>query len=360
VTVEVVVVNHAEAGGKDVTFSTLARTPSVQEFDGPVKVWRVGRWANLAKLDVSLSLPKLLCQLRRDPPDVWHMHAPNVTMMAAMATMKPLAPLVITHHSDIVRQKMLKHLVRPLEKFIYGRSCRIIIDSPLYAAGSTLLKIMNKRVTELPLGIDLKPFQNPSPAALRFASELKAKHGSPLWLCVGRLIYYKALDVALEALVKVPGKLLISGKGPKENEWKAKAVELGVADRVVWLGRTNDEELQGAYRAATAFWFPSNARAEAFGLVQVEAMASGCPIINTAIEHSGVRWVSPDGVSVLTVPVIDADAFAAAARRLLDEPGLRDRLSQGAQARAAAEFDRRIMAERCKAIYEECIAEAKQ
>ena len=80
------------------------------------------------------------------------------------------------------------------------------------------------------------------------------------------------------------------------------------------------------YLAADAFWFPSNARSEAFGLVQVEAMASGCPVINTAIPHSGVPWVSPHEETGLTVPVDDPAALAAAANRLLTEPGLRDRL----------------------------------
>jgi rhamnosyl/mannosyltransferase len=353
--VGVVVVNHANAAGEDVTFSASARTPSVEDRDGPVRVWRVGRLANVAKLDVTPTLPRLLRQLRRNPPDLWHLHTPNITMMLAVAAMKSLRPLVITHHSDIVRQKVLKHAVRPLEKLIYRRAARILPTSAAYAEGSDLLRMMPEKVTPLPLGIDLAPFQKPSPAALGYEAELKTKHGTPLWLAVGRLIYYKALDVAFAALAKLPGKLLVVGTGPMEPAWKAKAAELGVAERVVWLGRTAGDELIGAYRAATAYWFPSNARAEGFGLVQVEAMAAGCPVINTAIAHSGVSWVSPDGVSGLTVPVNDAPAFAAAAQRLLDEPGLRQRLAEGSQARAAAEFDQRTMAERCRVIYSDCL-----
>ena len=89
------------------------------------------------------------------------------------------------------------------------------------------------------------------------------------------------------------------------------------------------------YLAADAFWFPSNARSEAFGLVQVEAMASGCPVINTRIPHSGVPWVSRHEETGLTVPVNDPEALAAAAHRLLTEPGLRDRLTDAARRRAA-------------------------
>ena len=97
-----------------------------------------------------------------------------------------------------------------------------------------------------------------------------------------------------------------------------------------FLGGMPYQAIVPYYLAAHAFWFPSNARSEAFGIVQVEAMAAGCPVINAAIPHSGVAWVSPHDVSGLTVAVDDPVALADAANRLLAEPGLRDRLSAGA------------------------------
>src|SRR6185312_14207757 len=100
-----------------------------------------------------------------------------------------------------------------------------------------------------------------------------------------------------------------------------------------------------------AFWFPSNARSEAFGLVQVEAMAAGCPVINTAIPHSGVAWVSRHDREGLTVAVDDPAALAEAAGRIASEPGLRDRLSAAARDRARVEFDHRVMARRSLEVY---------
>ena len=94
--------------------------------------------------------------------------------------------------------------------------------------------------------------------------------------------------------------------------------------------------------------------------MQVEAMASGCPVINTAIPHSGVPWVSRHEETGLTVPVNDPAAFAAAARRLLEEPGLRDRLAAGARARAIAEFHCDAMGSRSKELYSATLADTRR
>jgi len=277
-------------------------------------------------------------------------------MMAAVLACPAVRPLVVTHHSDIIRQRFLKHVIRPLEAVVYRRAARVLSDSPEYVEGSMLLDRHRAKVAVLPLGIELEPFRNPSPAALAYARKLQTRYGSPLWLCVGRLIYYKGLHVALAALRAVPGTLLVIGTGPLEADLRAKAAELGVADRVVFHGHATSEQLVGAYYAATALWFPSIARSEGFGLVQVEAMASGCPVINTAIPGSGVPWVCRHEQEGLTVPVNDPSALAAAAHRILTEAGLRDRLTAAGRIRAATEFDHRVMAERSLAIYRDVLS----
>ncbi len=355
--VRVVVVNHATAAGRDATFERFTPTPDTEEQDGPVRVTRVGRWANLAKLDVTPGLLATIRRLARQKPDLWHLHTPNVTMMAAVLACPAVRPLVVTHHSDIIRQRFSRHLIRPLEATVYRRAARVLPTSPAYVDGSGLLRRFTDRISALPLGIDLEPFRTPTPAAQAYARELRVRYGSPLWLCVGRLIYYKGLHVALEALRRVSGTLVVIGTGPLEADLRAKAAKLGLADRVVFHGHARPEQLVGAYHAATALWFPSVARSEGFGLVQVEAMASGCPVINTAIPGSGVPWVCRHEQEGLTVPVNDPTALAAAADRLLTEPGLRDRLAAAGRLRAAAEFDHRVMAERSLAIYRKVLGQ---
>jgi rhamnosyl/mannosyltransferase len=174
-------------------------------------------------------------------------------------------------------------------------------------------------------------------------------------------VYYKGLETALLALRSVPGTLLIAGDGPWRTHLERFSARLDLKDRVRFLGKVpRDEDLAAYYLASKAFWFPSNARSEAYGLVQIEAMASGCPVINTAIPHSGVPWVSRHEETGLTVPVDDPAAFAGAALRLLKEPGLHDRLAVSARARAISEFHCDAMGSRSKELYSTTLAAARR
>ncbi len=351
--VSVMCVNHQNSRGEDITFRLLGSTPTSHDREGGVKVYRVGRQASLARFDVCAKLLPELWKALRDKPDVIHLHVPNPTMLLALAAIVPPCPVVITHHCDVVRQKLLSRLIRPFEHIVFRKANAILASSPLYPTGSELLRAYQRKVHILPFGINLESFLKPSEQVRLHARRFVETHGEPLWLSVGRLVYYKGLENGIKALAQVPGKLLIVGEGPLKESLQALAKQEGVADRVVWLGRISQDELLGAYQAATALWFPSNARSEAFGFVQIEAMASGCPVINTNIAGSGVPWVSRHGESGLTVAIDDPQAFAEAANRLLQESGLRERLARQARERACREFDKRLMAERSLAIYQQ-------
>jgi rhamnosyl/mannosyltransferase len=342
--VRVVCVNHDPA------------RKTVQERDGPVRVTRVARQASVRGLDVCPDLLNVFSELRRQRPDIVHLHTPNPTMLLPLMAFRPSAAVVVMHHSDIIRQRFLRIVHRPFEWAVYRRAAAILTTSPNYAEGSAALARFRHKLRVFPMGLDLSPFLKPSQASRSYGDSFRARHGGPLWLCVGRLVYYKGLSVALEALREVPGRLAIVGTGPLEADLRARAKRLGVADRIVWCGTVTTEELIGIYRVATALWFPSVARSEAFGLVQVEAMAAGCPVLNSAIPGSGVTWVSRHEETGLTVPVGDAGALAAAARRLLKDPTLHERLATAGVHRAQHDFDHQAMTRRCFDLYDSLMA----
>ena len=339
--VRVLCVNH-EAG------------PTVVERDGPVEVVRFARRASAAKIDFC---PGLVAGLRRVEADILHMQVPNPTMILGLIAARTTIPVVVTYQSDVVRQKLRAALFRPVERLAYRGVRAILSTSPDYTGGSLFLRPYADRIEVLPNGIDLGPYLEPSDDHRARAAEIRATHGGPIWLGCGRQVYYKGFLNAIRALTRVPGTLLLIGDGPDRPALRAEAESLGLGARVVFLGNLPHYlDLIPYYLAADAFWFPSNARSEAFGIVQVEAMACGCPVINTAIPHSGVAWVSPHEETGLTVAVDDPIALADAANRLISEPGLRDRLGAAARDRAVREFDHRVMARRSLAIYDRVLS----
>jgi glycosyltransferase involved in cell wall biosynthesis len=353
--VDALVVNHASAKG-DVEWRAAARTRTCVEHDGPVHVHRVGRLVNVAHYDVCARLPLLLSRLARRA-DVVHLHVPNPTMGVALAALPHLrTPLVITHHADVYSQRFLRHLLRPIDRLLYGRAARVFATSPPYNEASSLLGRYQDKVSVLPLGIDLSPHTDPSSEVLEEAARLRERYPEPRWLMVGRLVYYKGHTFALRAMQKLPGSLVVIGAGPLAGPLWDEARALGVGDRVTFLGEVREQVLHAAYHAATALLFPGIARSEAFGLAQVEAMASGCPVLNTHIPGSGVAWVCPHEEAGLTVPIEDPDALAAVARRLLDEPGLQERLGAAGRERALRLFGRDRMAATCAEHYRDVLA----
>lgn len=333
--------------------------------DQAVKVIRAGRWFSIARFDLlRLSGYKPLWAIFQQSWDVVHLHTPNPTMLVAWLVVstlswllrKPTRTLVITHHSDIIRQRLLKYALRPLEYLVYRQASCILTTSAAYIEGSRFLRAFRDRVSPLPLGVDCAPYWNPTAIAQRHVLQLRQQWGSPLWLCVGRLVYYKALHVAIEALTQVPGRLLIIGVGALESELRELVHRHGLEDRVIWYGQASAEELIAAYHAATALWLPSNVRSEGFGIVQLEAMASGCPVINTAIPCSGVPWVSRHEQEGLTIPISHPTALAQAAQRLLDEPNLRAQLAIASRQRVHQEFDHILMAKRSLDLYQQALA----
>jgi glycosyltransferase involved in cell wall biosynthesis len=345
--VSIVCVNSFDEDSKLSHYTTSQIT-----FNDSVEVIKVRRLFSFFKLDICPSLFFYIRYFSKLKDTIFHVHTPNPTMLIALLLAGKIDKLVVTHHSDAIKQQLLKYLFRPIEHFIYSQAAIVLTTSAAYQEGSRFLRLYEHKLGVLPLGIDLSAFEKPEPRMLDRAQQLKAEHGNILWLAVGRLVYYKALHVALAALQHVPGKLLIVGTGKLIAKLQKTAWQLGVADRVIWWGRASEEDLMAAYHAATALWFPSNVRSEAYGMVQIEAMASGCPAINCDIPGSGVSWVCRHEREGLTVPRNDPQAFAAAARRLLTEPGLRERLSQGAKERSKEFYDT-VMAQRSVEIYQD-------
>lgn len=291
---------------------------------------------------------------RGEAPDVFHVHTPYPWGEVSWLRARTGVPTVLTYHSDIVRQRILGSAYRPLLERVLDGVDLIIAGSPNMVEHSELLAGRADKCRVVPYGIDVLLFKD-TPATLERAAALREAHARKIVLFVGRLVYYKGADVLLRAMRSVDADLVVIGRGPMEGELREYALAHGISSRVTFLEPLPDAELAAWYHAADIFCLPSVARSEAFGLVQIEAHASGTPAVSTDLT-TGVPFANLDGVTGLTVPVGDAEALAGALTRLVVDDELRARLGAQARERARRDFTIPRMAADTLAVYEEAIA----
>lgn len=316
---------------------------TVRETFGSVGVIRVGRRAQLASTPLC---PGMIACIRSTAADIIHLHLPNPMAVVSYMAANPSGKLVVTYHSDVVRQKVLGTLFSLVMRMLLNRCEAVIVASPGYLQSSPMLADFKQRCRVIPFGIETSERPACDPGRVR---AIRERFGPNLVLAVGRHVYYKGFQYLIRAMKTAPGTLLMAGDGPLRSRLESEANSAGLAHRVHFLGIVQDVEPY--YHAADVFVLPSIARSEAFGLVQLEAMRCATPVINTCIP-TGVPFVSLDGETGFTVPPCDSVALAGAIRRLLGDPGLRLRFGLAARQRVHAEFSASVMAERTMALYQ--------
>ena len=290
--------------------------------------------------------PTMVQALRSSDAEILHIHWPNpLAVLAYFASGFP-GPLVFTYHCDIVRQRMMGSAFSSILHRALDRASAIIATSHNYMESSAILKAHREKCHVIPLGIPLEKFHTPDPHIVDW---IRNQYGPSIVVAVGRLVNYKGFEFLVRAMKKVDGHLLLIGNGPLRGELEAIARQLGLFERVTILSGVAD--VVPYYHAADVFVLPSINRSEAFGLVQIEAMACGKPVVNTQLD-SGVPFVSRHDETGITVPPNDPDSLAVAIQLLLRNPEMRARMGAAGKARLHAEFNVELMARKTLAIYD--------
>ena len=323
-----------------------------REVQNGVPVTRAGSLAMVGSVGVSAMLP---IELRRTPADITVVHEPNPIALVADFVTGRRGPLVVYFHSEVVRAEWKYQLLyRPLLTRVLDRAARILVASPNMAETAAQLAAHRDKCVVVPYGIDTSPL-DPTPALRQRAAEIRAQHGDgPLVLFAGRLVAYKGVDVLIRALSATSARAVIVGEGPMRGRLERLAGDSNAAARVHFAGAVSDPELAALYHACDLFVLPSVTRAEAFGMVQIEAMACGKPVVSTSVP-SGVPWVNQHGCTGLVVPPGDPPALAAAIESLAADPLLRQRMGDAGRRRVAAEFTADRMAQRTLAVYHDVL-----
>lgn len=315
-----------------------------EEIREGMELTRAGKLFNLRSAPFC---PGMVRKIRASNADLVHIHLPNPGAILAYLASGHRGRLVFTYHSDIVRQKVLSKFFDPILHHALNRSDAIIASSSNYIASSYVLPQYREKCRVIPFGIPIDHFQQCDIAEV---ARLRQLYGPRIVLGVGRMVYYKGFEHLIEAMRFVDGRLIIVGRGPLHSALRQKAESCGVSERVAFLADV--EDVRPYYHAADVFALSSVARSEAFGIVQLEAMACGKPVINTDLD-SGVTSVSPDGVTGITVPPADSAALGQALSSLLDDPLLRDSYGRAGELRVKQHFSVQKMARETLKLYHE-------
>lgn len=312
------------------------RKDVVDEVNG-VRVYRVASWINISRQALSLSYFTMLHRaIREFRPDIIHFHWANPYPAAVLLTMMPKSVKLVVHwHMDIISQKRLYKMVKPVENCLLKRADLIVVTSPNYRDASLPLQPYINKVAVVPNAMDENVMRKREgdDTAIK---ELQASYARPIVFFVGRHIEYKGLPYLIEAAnyVKSDCKIVIAGSGPLTEGLKAQCK----SDKVEFVGRVSDDQLRQYHYAAKVFAFPSITKNEAFGVALAEAMYAGTPAVTFTIEGSGANWVSINNETCLEVENRNAKAFAEAIDRLLTDEALWQRLSEAGAERAKTLF----------------------
>ncbi len=312
-------------------------------------------WFRLIFAPISPAFPLAIARaVCRFEPDVLHLHLPNPS--AFWALMIPAArrlPWVVHWHSDVVPSKISPALslaypfYRPLEQAVLDRAATIIPTSLPYLDASEPLSRWRDKCHVIPLGTDIGRL----PEAASSGQDLWREKAFRL-LAVGRLTYYKGFDTLIRAVADLPGvQLVIAGSGDEYPKLAALIAGTNAGDRIRLLGEVDDGSRNRLLASCDALCLSSRERTEAFGIVLMEAMRYGKPVIASEVPGSGMGWVVDAEKTGLLAPPDDVAAWRASIMRLAGDAGLRNRLGAEGQRQFVSRFAIESVAARVGQVY---------
>lgn len=300
--------------------------------------------------------------------DIVHLHYPYIfgQELVWLRSLVKQTRLVITYHQDLVFDSAMNTAVslhhRLVGRAILRRAARLIVTSMDYGAASPrIAPLMNSgssRVVELANGVDVDRF-HPALDGGSVRQQYGFSGDDCVVLFVGGLDmphYFKGVDVLLRSLARIPDahvKLMIVGDGDLRPRFEALAHELRITERAVFCGHVPDETLPLHYAAAEFAVLPSTTRGEAFGIVLLEAMACGKPVIASALP--GVRSVVDQGCNGLLTPPGETEALAASISALANSPEQRASMGARGRQKTIERYDWAHISERLESIYAEVL-----
>ena len=286
----------------------------------------------LASTGFSVSAFSKFKRLSNDA-DVIHYHFPNPFADMLHLACRPKKPSIVTYHSDVIKQKHLLHIYRPLKQRFLNSVNKIVATSPNYFVTSNVLQQFSDKVSVIPIGIDPKAYETVDTERLDFWRNRLSK---PFFLFIGAIRYYKGLHIALKAIAGTGIQIAIAGINGIEKDLKAQAAALQLKN-VDFLGFVDDEDKIALLHLCYGFIFPSHLRSEAFGISLLEAAIVGKPMISCEID-TGTTFVNSANETGLVINPGSPRELREAMEFLLDNPEVAANMGKNAKKRSLELF----------------------
>ena len=299
-------------------------------------VQAVGSLGQLMSMPIAPGFPFALKRATKQC-DVLALHAPFPLNDFSLLFGIPEDVAVVLHwHSEIAGARGQLPFIESMLRNTVARADRVVVTDEAMIQASPFLSKVAEKCDVVPYGVDVEFWSTVGEAEAAEIASIKAQHPRTV-ISIGRLVPYKGYPVLLEAMQQVDAELVLIGEGSQGEALKAQAKRLGLADRVHFKGYLSRTEMKLHLHAAQVFVLPSISEAEGFGIVQVEAMASGLPVINTNL-NTTVPLIARHEIEGLTVEVGNAQALAGAINRLLGDSDLSARLAANGRQRAQVTY----------------------
>jgi glycosyltransferase involved in cell wall biosynthesis len=329
----------------------------------PDYVRRVPSYGTLLYSPLSPGFPSALQKQIRDfQPDLLHLHLPNTSAFWALAiSCARQLKWVIHWHSDVVpssidgRMSTAYRFYRPFEQAVLNRATSVVATSDRYLASSEPLRRWRHKCGVIPLGLDPKRFRRPAPRDVQWAGALwgSVKHRV---LSVGRLTYYKGHEILIRAAASLDRtRILVVGEGQIGGRLRGLAESMGLSDKVRFLGSVSEPKIRSLFSTCDCLCLPSIERTEAFGLVLLEAMVFGKPVVASDIPGSGVGWVVKHGETGLLVDPGNHVDLSGVLRRMLGNPNMLAEMGEAGRKRFEALFRIEAIASNVTRLYQSCL-----
>ena len=319
-----------------------------EEVINNVKVYRLPRRGVLSSIPVAPNMIFFLRKLvKNNNYDMIHLHFPNPMGEIAYLFTGYRGKLIITYHTDASMRNKLKLLYVPIINKVLKSAHYIIVTSENYLKKLSIPDRLRNKCKIVPIPVSPHFLSESDTGEI---AQIKAKYGDFV-LFIGNLSSYKGPEYLIGAMKNINCNLVIAGIGSENLNLRNRVKSLNLEDRVSFLGRVEDSDLRNFYDACTVFCLPSVSSMETFGIVLLEAMARGKPVVSTEV-GTGTSFVNLDGRTGFVVSPRSPKDLSDSINRILNDNGLREQMGINARKRVLENFTAEKVIDSIAELYE--------